>query len=140
MFRFSSRPVMGLARGVRFQSTSATKATSFVQNLSKKTSSTVNCIVYWSKVSAELAKQVYVKEGFAPPALGEFQTVYKDLFAKGRSLFKRWSEHPQEFVDFSKSFTKKDAYVYGAIGVQFAGLFALGEIIGRRHIVDYPHH
>ncbi|CAN6646325.1 ATP synthase subunit g, mitochondrial [Trichomonascus vanleenenianus] len=137
MFR---QKVMGLAaRGMRFNSTQATKP-SFVATWTAKASGFVKCATYWSKVTAELAKQVYIKEGFAPPSIAQFQTVYKNLYTQGQTLFKRYVEHPQEFIACAKSFNKQDAYKFGAIGIQFAGLFALGEIIGRRHINDYPHH
>lgn len=99
-----------------------------------------NCATYWSKVIAELGKQIYVKEGYAPPSLAEFQNVYKQLFALGKTQFTKYSENPKALLDVYNAITRQHVLKYGAIGVQFAGLFALGEMIGRRHIVDYPHH
>lgn len=91
-------------------------------------------------MTGELAKQIYIKEGFAPPSVAEFQTVYKQLYALGRSQFAKFSENPKILLDAVNGITRQQVLKYSAIGVQFAGLFALGEIVGRRHIVDYPHH
>lgn len=138
-----SQKVMGVAaRGVRFNSTNAyvAKATGFMSSISNKTSSTIKCATYWSKVVAELGKQIYVKEGYAPPAGAQFKQVFNELKQQSEKLFHKYQQNPQHFVDHVKGFNKQDALKYGAITIQLFGMFSLGEIIGRRHLVDYPKH
>lgn len=121
-------------RAVRFASTSA-KATSAASNLLTTARGYLNCAVYWAKVTAELGKYVWVKEGLAPPTLQQFKQVFTvDLLKAFKSVK---STAPQQYLDIVKGWNK-DAYVKGGAAViQLLGLFSLGEIIGRRHIYGY---
>jgi len=130
------------ARNVRYNSTSAyvARATSVASSVSKKTVEYAQAVTYWSKVSLEIAKQVYVKEGFAPPAGADFQAVYKSLLKQGQALIKKSSEEPTLLINAIRGIDRGQVIKYGAYGIQLTGLFALGEIVGRRHVVDYSHH
>ena len=108
----------------------------FVSNLSSKINVLVSKSIYYSKVVGEVAKQVYVKEGLQPPAFADVKSVYSTLFAK--AVY--YSKNTAEFTPILKNLNKNNYITYGAIGVQLAGLFNLGEIIGRRHIVGYKSH
>lgn len=121
------------ARGIRFNST-ATKAQNAVQGLIEKVTVNVNKSIYWTKVTGELAKQIYLKEKLSPPSIAEFQSVYQTLYKKALE----YSTKPKEVLSIAKNLTKNDFLNYGAIGVQIVGLFSLGEIIGRRQLVGYP--
>lgn len=92
-----------------------------------------NCAIYWAKVTGELGKQIYLKEGFAPPSVSQFQSVYQNLFNSLKSLALK----PQKAIDAAESITKTDALRYTAYGVQVLGLFTLGEVIGRRNVIGY---
>lgn len=113
-----------------------TKATGLVNSVVTKSGELANCAVYWGKVGAEMGKIVYKAEGLAPPSQAEFQKVYGS-FVK----FLKGSDHG---AVISKNFkalganNKEAAYKLGALGLQCYGFFALGEMIGRRHIVGYP--
>ncbi|CDK27051.1 unnamed protein product [Kuraishia capsulata CBS 1993] len=117
------------ANGARFVSTSA--ITTKASDLASKT-------VYWSKVTAELAKEVYKKEGFAPPSVAEFQKVYESLYKDAL----KFALDPKAAVKYAKtifnSLDKKTSITYGSYLVQILGLFSLGEIVGRRQLVGYP--
>lgn len=146
-------------RAVRYNSNNAylAKATSLASTISSKSVGEypdirsldapadwyielVKTTTYWSKVGLEVAKQVYVKEGFSFPATSEFQNVFKSLKDKSVSAVKRWSDEPHLLIDSIKAINCGHVIKYGSYGVQLAGLFALGEIIGRRKVVGYPHH
>ncbi|GMG19042.1 unnamed protein product [Ambrosiozyma monospora] len=98
----------------------------------------LNSTVYWAKVSGEVAKQIYIKEGLAPPTISEFQKVY----GEGLSQFLKFTKDPKDYtlqvVGCAKSTSKDQWFRYAAYAVQIFGLFALGEIVGRRQIVGYP--
>ncbi|KAG5420733.1 ATP20 [Candida metapsilosis] len=111
------------------------KASGLVSSVVTKSTEFVNCAVYWSKVGAELSKTVYQKEGLAPPSVKQFETVYQNAF--------KWLKNPaeqQKFVEQAKAYkpTSQDAVKYGVYGIQLAGFFAVGEIVGRRRIFGYP--
>ncbi|CDR44117.1 CYFA0S13e03774g1_1 [Cyberlindnera fabianii] len=119
--------------GVRHQSTIARaqeRASDFVSGLSSKFSKSV----YWTKVSAEIAKQVWLKEKLSPPSLHEIQSVYQTLYTQGFY----YAQRPTEFLSILKSIDKNVIVNSTAYLIQFAGLFALGEAIGRRKLVGYP--
>lgn len=120
-------------RGIRYNSTVA-KAQNAVQGLVEKVTVNVNKSIYWSKVTGELAKQIYLKEKLSPPSIAEFQSVYQTLYKKALE----YATKPKEVLSFAKNLSKNDFLNYGAIGVQIVGLFSLGEIIGRRQLVGYP--
>lgn len=120
-------------RGVRFNSTAA-KAQNAAQGLVEKVTNTVNKTIYWSKVTGELAKQVYLKEKLTPPSIADFQTVYQNLYKQALEL----TTKPQQVLAFAKGLNKNSLLNYGAIFIQIVGLFSLGEVIGRRQIVGYP--
>lgn len=126
--------------GLRNYSSQAAKAQSTINNVTQKASGLAKVGVYYTKVAGELAKYVWLKEGLSPPSVAEIQKTFTtDLKALLTSAFK----NPKQLVQFaeqSKSYTKDDYIRYGAYGVQFLGLFALGEIIGRRHIYGYKDH
>lgn len=115
---------------VRFNLTS-----SKVTGITEKISSSVSQASYWSKVILEVSKQVYKKEGLAPPSISEFQAVYKKLYAQALE----YANAPQKLLELTKvKVVKDDVIRYAAYGVQLFGLFSLGEIIGRRQIFGYP--
>lgn len=117
--------------GLRFQSTQAKAVARF--NSAKDTT------VYWSKVIAELGKQVYLKEGFAPPSTTQIQQVYESLYKQALGLVKTSPSQLTKNLQTSiTGINKAFVYKYGSYGVQLLGLFSLGEIIGRRQIVGYP--
>ncbi|KAI5904013.1 ATP synthase subunit g [Candida parapsilosis] len=111
------------------------KATGLVSSVVTKSSEFVNCAVYWSKVGAELSKTVYKKEGLAPPSIKQFETIYQNAF--------KWLKTPseqQKLIEQAKSYkpNAQDAVKFGVYGIQLAGFFAVGEIIGRRQFFGYP--
>lgn len=103
-------------------------------NAVERVSDLVSKTVYWGKVVGELSKQVYIKEKFQIPVWSEVNHVYYNLYDQ----FLRLTYRPQQVLDFIKNFGKTEAIVYGSYLVQIAGLFSLGEIIGRRQLVGYP--
>lgn len=131
MFRHVVRKSMA---GVRNQST-VSKAKDAVSDKVEQLTGLFNKTVYWTKVTGELAKQVYLKEKLSPPSVAEIQSVYQTLYTQGVY----YAQRPLEFVNvLSKSVDKNTLINGGAYLVQFAGLFALGEAIGRRKLIGYP--
>lgn len=71
----------------------------------------------------------------APPSIKQFETVYQNAF--------KWLKTPaeqQKLIEQAKAYkpNAQDAVKYGVYGIQLAGFFALGEIVGRRQIFGYP--
>ncbi|KAI0463466.1 hypothetical protein LJB42_002461 [Komagataella kurtzmanii] len=120
-------------RNVRFASTNASK-----QSIVEKVTNLSSQVVYWGKVSGEIAKQVYVKEGLSPPTTTQIQSVYQDLYKKALESFANPQAAFQSVKESAKNLNKDIVLKYGAYGIQLVGLFSLGEIIGRRQIVGYP--
>ncbi|KAK7202683.1 mitochondrial ATP synthase g subunit-domain-containing protein [Myxozyma melibiosi] len=89
--------------------------------------------LYWSKVIAEVAKQVYLKEGLAPPSVETFKSTYLSFSQKFLSKL----ASPEAVIDSAKSIDRQTVYRYTAYGVQIVGFFSLGEVIGRRKLVGY---
>lgn len=90
-------------------------------------------VIYYGKVGAELSKHVYIKEGLQPPNWSDFRLVYTKLYKQALSL----STRPNDFCTVLKNLQKNDVIKYGSYGIQFLGLYSLGEIIGRRKVVGY---
>jgi len=120
-------------RGVRYNST-ITKAQNAAQGFIEKITTSTNKAIYWSKVTGELAKQVYLKEKLSPPSIADFQTVYQNLYKQALEF----SNQPKQILTLAKNFGKTELLQYGSLGIQLIGLFSLGEIVGRRQIVGYP--
>jgi F-type H+-transporting ATPase subunit g len=98
----------------------------------------VNSAVYWSKVGLELGKHIWVKEGLSPPSIAQFQTTYQQILQNAIKSGKKYVSDTKAMSDLAGSITKSDVIKGGAYAVQFFGLFALGEMIGRRNIYGYP--
>lgn len=111
------------------------KATGLVNSVTTKSTQLLNKSVYWAKVSGEVAKIVYQKEGLAPPTSAQFQQVYQNAlkFIQTPSLQKEFLIKASKFQP-----TKECAAKAGIYGVQLLAFFSLGEIIGRRSIFGYP--
>jgi F-type H+-transporting ATPase subunit g len=129
-------------RNVRYNSnqTTVSKATSLVSTLTSKAAGVVNSTIYWTKVTAELAKHIYVKEGLAPPSGAQLKSVYQSLWQQGLVQARKYAQQPTLLRESVTSITRNDVIKGGAYAVQFFGLFALGEIIGRRNVFGYPDH
>lgn len=144
MFRpvFRQSSLLARTTPVRFASTSAyvAKASGFVSSVTSKTMGLVNCSLYWTKVTGELLKHIYVKEGLSPPSIAQFQEVYKNLWKQTLDLSLKYAKQPQLFQSTVQSIGKQELIKGGAVLVQFAGLYSLGEIIGRRNVFGYPKH
>ncbi|SCV67761.1 BQ2448_5372 [Microbotryum intermedium] len=83
-------------------------------------------IFYNAAVAKEIVKQVYVKEKLAPPSLGQVTYVYQQFFNSARDL-NYWQQ-------LYKSGEWKRWAIYA---VEAYGIFKIGEMIGRRHVVGY---
>ncbi|KAF9555068.1 hypothetical protein CPC08DRAFT_712321 [Agrocybe pediades] len=83
-------------------------------------------LLYNLAVTKEVFKQIYVKEGLQPPTLDAFKSAYSSL----------WSQisNPGLVGNLVKSGELGRVGVYG---LQAYGIFKIGEIIGRRHVVGY---
>lgn len=126
--------------GLRNYSSQAAKAQSTFNTVAEKATGLAKCGVYYTKVAGELAKYIWLKEGLSPPTVAEVQKTFTtDLKALFTSALKN-PKQINQLVEQSKNYTKDDYIRFGAYGVQFLGLFALGEIIGRRHIYGYKDH
>lgn len=111
------------------------KATGFINTVTVKSTQLLNQSIYWTKVTGEVAKIVYQKEGLAPPSSAQFQQVYQNAlkFIQTPSLQKEFLAKASKFQP-----TKETAAKAGIYGVQLLACFSLGEIIGRRSIFGYP--
>lgn len=136
MFRLMSRSNRAQARNY---SALANTTWSRVNSLANKTQDLVNKTVYWSKVSLELGKYMWVKEGMSPPTVETFKKVYTQDFVNYYAKFKQYCEQPRQAIPKILALGKNDYIRGGAAVVQVLGFFSLGEIIGRRHVYGYKH-
>ncbi|GJJ69092.1 F-type H+-transporting ATPase subunit g [Entomortierella parvispora] len=85
-------------------------------------------IFYNAKVAGQIAKQVYIREGMAPPTGAQFET------AKEASLkFLKSARSASTWKNISK-----DQYLKaGLVAAEAYTFFLFGEIIGRRNFVGY---
>ncbi|KAG0148240.1 hypothetical protein CROQUDRAFT_670047 [Cronartium quercuum f. sp. fusiforme G11] len=74
----------------------------------------------------ELLKQVYIKEKLTPPGPDQIKFAYSELIQNLKSL-NFW----KKLIETGEW---KRITVYG---IEAVGLFSIGEMIGRRHIVGY---
>ncbi|KAJ1968988.1 ATP synthase subunit G atp20 [Dispira parvispora] len=94
------------------------------QSVPPKINGFVDCTLYWSRVTKEIAKEVYKKEDLAPPSLADYSAARKQL----EDLFKS---------EALKKLTRDDLIKAAVVGIEIAGFFWIGEIIGRRSLVGY---
>lgn len=136
MFRLAQRQV--LRSQVRFNSSSSKPST--IAGLTEKAQCALNTSIYYTKVTGELLKYVWVHEQMSPPTL---QQVQRTFTTDAKALFEKAvesSKDPKALQAKVFSWSSKDYIAGGAAIVQLLGLFALGEIIGRRHIYGYKEH
>ncbi|KAF8929228.1 mitochondrial ATP synthase g subunit-domain-containing protein [Dissophora ornata] len=85
-------------------------------------------IIYNAKVAGQVAKQVYIREGMAPPGGAQIEAAKEATFkfvksARSASTWKNIS---------------KDQYLKaGLVAAEAYTFFLVGEIIGRRNFVGY---
>lgn len=84
-------------------------------------------IAYNLQFTKEVLKQVYIKENLAPPkGLDQLKSSYHEILRNASSL------------NFWKQTIESGDWKRLAIyGIEAVGLFSIGEMIGRRHIVGY---
>ncbi|RUP50160.1 mitochondrial ATP synthase g subunit-domain-containing protein [Jimgerdemannia flammicorona] len=80
-------------------------------------------VVYNAKVAAEIAKQVYVKEGLAFPTAKQFAET----------------RHAVENVNIKsfKSLQLKDLAKGSVVAAEALTFFLIGEVVGRRSLIGY---
>lgn len=84
-------------------------------------------LLYNLSVAREFLKQIYTAERLAPPtSLSQITSVYKQLYSNAISI-PFWRE-----LWTSGQWTKVAIY-----GLEAYGIFHVGEMIGRRHIIGY---
>ncbi|PLW56281.1 hypothetical protein PCANC_04093 [Puccinia coronata f. sp. avenae] len=74
----------------------------------------------------EVLKQVYMKENLAPPKVEQVKAAYRELAANASSL-----------LFWRQALESGDWKRLAVYGIEAVGLFSIGEMIGRRHIVGY---
>ncbi|ORX96569.1 hypothetical protein K493DRAFT_281832 [Basidiobolus meristosporus CBS 931.73] len=107
--------------------TAQAAASKSLKNLQGASSSLLNktgALGYNLQVAKEVLKQVYIKEGLAPPNVAQFNQA-KEQFQ--RSL--DWT--------IIRELTLKQVAQKAVVGVEIAGFFFIGEVIGRRNLIGY---
>ncbi|TNY18540.1 mitochondrial ATP synthase g subunit-domain-containing protein [Rhodotorula diobovata] len=83
-------------------------------------------VVYNAQVAKELAKQVYIAEKMSPPSFAQVSYTFRQ-FAQSAPNPSFWRQQ------LSNGAWKKAAIVL----VEIYGIFCIGEMVGRRHVVGY---
>ncbi|SOV07059.1 related to ATP20 - subunit G of mitochondrial F1F0-ATP Synthase [Ustilago sp. UG-2017a] len=84
-------------------------------------------IKYNLSVASNIAKQVYVAEGLAPPtSLNTILSAYRQIWSKA-----------SDKAYWAQLLTKGDWKRVGIYAVEAYGIFTIGEMIGRRSLVGY---
>jgi len=118
--------------GVRFASTVTVdevaaiqkKATLAAQGYVGKLTALSKPVIYQAKVAAELAKQVYHKEGLALPSPIQLENAVATI---------RQNANVQNIKQLDLNSIAR----IGIYGLEAYFIFTIGEIIGRRHLVGY---
>ncbi|KNZ53832.1 uncharacterized protein VP01_3123g3 [Puccinia sorghi] len=74
----------------------------------------------------EVLKQVYIKENLAPPKIHQIRSSYQEIMGNASSL-----------TFWKQSLESGDWKRLAVYAVEAVGLFSIGEMIGRRHIVEH---
>ncbi|KAF9204136.1 ATP synthase subunit G atp20 [Haplosporangium sp. Z 27] len=85
-------------------------------------------IIYNAKVAGQVAKQVYIREGMAPPSGAQFEAAKEATlkFVKSARSANTW-----------KNISKDQYLKAGLVAAEAYTFFLVGEIIGRRNFVGY---
>ncbi|KAF9945517.1 ATP synthase subunit G atp20 [Mortierella alpina] len=85
-------------------------------------------VLYNAKVAGQIAKQVYIREGMAPPTGAQFEAAKEAVtkFAKTAGSANMW-----------KNISKDQYLKAGLVAAEAYTFFLFGEIIGRRNFVGY---
>ncbi|KAL0089169.1 ATP synthase subunit G ATP20 [Phycomyces blakesleeanus] len=102
----------------------SSKIVGFAQCAVSKLMAIQKPVVYNAKVAAEVAKQVYTKEGMAFPN--------GQQWAEAQSALKK-NLNTAAF----KSVTVGDVVKGGVVAAELYTFFLIGEIIGRRNLIGY---
>ncbi|ORX82902.1 hypothetical protein K493DRAFT_292186 [Basidiobolus meristosporus CBS 931.73] len=102
----------------------AAKGFKSLQSTSSRFINMTGPVGYNLQVAKEIAKQVYVKEGLAPPTSAQLHQA-KEQFQ--RSL--DWT--------IIREMSLKEVAQKAVVGVEIAGFFFIGEVIGRRSLIGY---
>ncbi|KAG0347732.1 hypothetical protein BG004_007070 [Podila humilis] len=85
-------------------------------------------VVYNARVVGQIAKQVYIREGMAPPTAAQFESAKAATlkFAKAARSANTWKN------------ISKDQYIQaGLVAAEAYAFFLVGEIVGRRNFIGY---
>ncbi|KAG0371949.1 hypothetical protein BGX24_000947 [Mortierella sp. AD032] len=85
-------------------------------------------VLYNVKVAGQVAKQVYIREGMAPPSGAQFQT------ARDAALKFIWDARQAKTW---RTISKTQYLNAGLVAAEAYVFFMVGEIIGRRNLIGY---
>ncbi|GMM51508.1 F1F0 ATP synthase subunit G [Starmerella bacillaris] len=125
---------------MRNYSSQATKLVNAGNSLTKGISSLTKTTIFYSKVAGEIGKYVWQKEGMALPSLAEFQQSFTNAYKSTVDLGLAFSQKPAAGLHYARNLKKDDYIKGGAVLIQLAGIFSIGEMIGRGHIYGYKKH
>ncbi|KIY51819.1 hypothetical protein FISHEDRAFT_36397 [Fistulina hepatica ATCC 64428] len=83
-------------------------------------------VLYNLAVAREVAKLIYRKESMSPPRLADFMPTYRQLWSRASSR-SYWTN----------ALASGELMKVGIYGLEAYGIFKIGEIVGRRHLVGY---
>ncbi|KAF9210247.1 ATP synthase subunit G atp20 [Podila verticillata] len=85
-------------------------------------------VLYNAKVAGQIAKQVYIREGMAPPSAAQFESAKQATlkFAKDARSANTW-----------KNISKEQYIQAGLVAAEAYAFFLVGEIVGRRNFIGY---
>ncbi|KAK3825341.1 MAG: mitochondrial ATP synthase g subunit-domain-containing protein [Benniella sp.] len=103
----------------------ATKALSSISATATKLSGP---IIYNAKVAGNIAKQVYIREGMAPPSGAQIEAAKESVlkFSKAARSASTW-----------KNISKEQVLGVGLVAAEAYAFFMVGEIVGRRNLIGY---
>ncbi|KAJ3375999.1 ATP synthase subunit G atp20 [Allomyces arbusculus] len=111
--------------GLRRASTAASPTN--VQAVANNFASKLDPIIYYSKVVAEVAKQVYTKNNLQPPAMATMQEAQSIASSLAKSVMQ--GAH--------KTWTKTDVQKGAVLAGEAITFFLIGEVVGRRSLIGY---
>lgn len=126
----------------RMYSTQPAKLSSLPASIIEKLTCATRTTIYYSKVAGEIGRYVWKNEAMSPPSIGEFQQAFSGAFKSAQGIRSSFKSDAGTFggaqsLELVQSVNSIGFFKVAAVVLQLAGIFTLGEMIGRRHVYGF---
>lgn len=121
----------------RLYSTQSSSLVGTTRNFAERLTSAAQSAWFYSKVAGEIGKYVWQKEALSPPSFAQVQHSLAGAYKSASTVRASVAANPANAVDYVRNLSRADLIRGGAALVQLAGIFSLGEMVGRWHVYGY---